>query len=470
VGFASQDEIKAAFKGQLFDNKEELAAILTSCSTLASEFQHFQEVQLLEGADGYSCKRIKAGIQKQLGDLRAKLNGYMALVYGINEQTEKRRYAEWLATHQPFHRFAEFYQIIALNGGFDVVIGNPPYVEYAKVKGTYTIKDYKTEDCGNLYAYVMERAKNLLSKSGYSGMIIPHSSICTDRMQPVMSEIFDKYNNYFVSSYDIRPSKLFDGVDQRLLIYIVHNNENVAKFVSNYHRWNSEYRQYLFSTLEYTHTIDHIVENSIIKIHCNIENDIVKKISSLSKMGVALIKSSKDLLYYHNAPRYYIRAMSFAPYFWNEKEGEKISTQLKSLYFENQVLRDVAITVFSSSLFYWWFVALSDCRHLNAREIEEFPIGLNGFEKSITDKLQTLAKPYEQDLKENAFRKECVYKATGKVIYDEFYPKFSKPIIDEIDRVLAKHYGFTEEELDFIINYDIKYRMGAELEDTNDQV
>jgi len=30
----------------------------------------------------------------------------------------------------------------------------------------------------------------------------------------------------------------------------------------------------------------------------------------------------------------------------------------------------------------------------------------------------------------------------------------------EIDRVLADHYGFTDEELDFIINYDIKYRMG----------
>ncbi|MDO8367215.1 MAG: hypothetical protein Q7T20_10485 [Saprospiraceae bacterium] len=31
---------------------------------------------------------------------------------------------------------------------------------------------------------------------------------------------------------------------------------------------------------------------------------------------------------------------------------------------------------------------------------------------------------------------------------------------DAIDTVLAAHYGFTEEELDFIINYDIKYRMG----------
>jgi hypothetical protein len=37
-----------------------------------------------------------------------------------------------------------------------------------------------------------------------------------------------------------------------------------------------------------------------------------------------------------------------------------------------------------------------------------------------------------------------------------------KPTIDQIDRLLARHYGLTAEELDFIINYDIKYRMGAE--------
>ena len=28
--------------------------------------------------------------------------------------------------------------------------------------------------------------------------------------------------------------------------------------------------------------------------------------------------------------------------------------------------------------------------------------------------------------------------------------------------MLAAHYGFTDEELDFIINYDIKYRMGRD--------
>jgi hypothetical protein len=42
------------------------------------------------------------------------------------------------------------------------------------------------------------------------------------------------------------------------------------------------------------------------------------------------------------------------------------------------------------------------------------------------------------------------------------YPKASKPISDKIDRTLGEHYGFTPEELDFIINYDIKYRLGRD--------
>ena len=55
------------------------------------------------------------------------------------------------------------------------------------------------------------------------------------------------------------------------------------------------------------------------------------------------------------------------------------------------------------------------------------------------------------------------YSGRGEVNFAQFYPKKSKSIIDQIDTVLAQHYGFTEEELDFIINYDIKYRMGKAL-------
>jgi hypothetical protein len=37
--------------------------------------------------------------------------------------------------------------------------------------------------------------------------------------------------------------------------------------------------------------------------------------------------------------------------------------------------------------------------------------------------------------------------------------KSANPFLHDVP---AKHYGFTGEELDFIINYDIKYRMGQD--------
>ena len=56
--------------------------------------------------------------------------------------------------------------------------------------------------------------------------------------------------------------------------------------------------------------------------------------------------------------------------------------------------------------------------------------------------------------------RKCNYVGSiGECRVPFYRQRVAKPIIDEIDRVLAEHYGFTEEELAFIINYDIKYRM-----------
>ena len=66
-----------------------------------------------------------------------------------------------------------------------------------------------------------------------------------------------------------------------------------------------------------------------------------------------------------------------------------------------------------------------------------------------------------EDLQHNSRKRRYNYKS-GPVEYEEFYPHLSKEVIDNLDRVLAKHYGFRDEELDFIINYDIKYRMGVD--------
>ena len=46
--------------------------------------------------------------------------------------------------------------------------------------------------------------------------------------------------------------------------------------------------------------------------------------------------------------------------------------------------------------------------------------------------------------------------------------RISAAILDEINTMLAGHYGFTPEELDFILNYDIKYRLGRNAAEEED--
>lgn len=51
-------------------------------------------------------------------------------------------------------------------------------------------------------------------------------------------------------------------------------------------------------------------------------------------------------------------------------------------------------------------------------------------------------------------------KPLNGVVFHEFDLMPAKPILDEFGRLLAEHYGFTDEEVGFIISYDLKYRMG----------
>ena len=71
-------------------------------------------------------------------------------------------------------------------------------------------------------------------------------------------------------------------------------------------------------------------------------------------------------------------------------------------------------------------------------------------------------RAYVSDLQANSKMLVRVQKQTGKTETQSFRIQKSKPLIDEIDAVLAKHYGFSAAELDFIVNYDIKFRLGAD--------
>jgi len=219
----------------------------------------------------------------------------------------------------------------------------------------------------------------------------------------------------------------------------------------------------LFELLCFESVADYLMNGAIPKIGHHSAKLVRERIAPFTPLGRYLTTTVKHPVYFHNSPQYWIRAMTFVPYFWNERGGEQTSSHIKFLNLVTKTDASVATAALNSSLFYWWFIALSNCRDLVMREIESFPLGPERMSERTKGRLEELVAELMKDYKKHAVRKETKYQTTGQVIYDEFYPRYSKPIIDEIDRVLARHYGFTDEELDFIINYDIKYRMGDEL-------
>lgn len=444
VGYATEKEIEeGVLYMDMFARQEFEEKVYQEMDIVSRAYDTFKKIQLEQDTDIDTYKSAKKQLKerlKSLDDLLDK-NLHKATAPGMD-------FDKWKSSHQPFHWLAEYYDIINGNGGFDVIIGNPPYVEYNKkvqgvaVSDVYRLHGYKTIDCGNLYAYVIERSKIIKSSSGKFGMIIPISSVTTPRMKK-LTDILGC--GTWISFYDFRPGHLFDGVNLRLCIFVGDNSKCI--YTTKYNRWYSQNRQFLFTLLAFNPSF---IENDIvIKISNKLEESIYSKVYSETP---SIAHKSKYVLYYHDAILYWLRGTYFEPSF----EGY-LSSHVKTAFFYNNEDLTSAISMFNSNLFYWFWTLSSNCRDLGFDIFYRIrPMEYSAHLKLMVD---TLMKDYIK----NSMIKERNQKLTGLVRYREFYPVQSKGIIDEIDKLLAKHYGFTDEELDFIINYDIKYRMGDEL-------
>ena len=456
VGFTSLDAVRNAMtimpNGQYRASSDEdnaaLECINEEAEIAARAFDQFREQQTALG--GEITQADKAELRRRLESLGDTLDSHLAAEYGI-QPDDAHAYDAWRTSHQPFHWFVEFYGVMQ-SGGFDVIVGNPPYVEYRKVRREYTIRGYETEKCGNLYAFVMERCQAISHARSSLSMIVPLSGHSTARMTPLVQTFYNSYGSVHCQTIgsDANPSRLFDGVKFRLAIFIA-SNYALGTFTSRYMRWYAAERAWLFDRVEYTPIGDFRYKTAIPKVSSLIHLRVLQKLQALGG-NWRESDNRDDRVLYHSAPVNWIRAHTYAPYSHSERDGQRLSVELKPLYADHDRKGSFQATFCSSTFFLWW-LSNSDCYHLNKPEIRAFPI-------VTSERLEALSVELEKDMASKTKRRVYNYRTTGRLEYDEFYLKQSKPIIDEIDRVLAEHYGFTDEELDYIINYDIKYRMG----------
>ncbi len=348
------------------------------------------------------------------------------------------------------------FQEIMVQGGFHIIIGNPPYVEYSQKQFPYVLRNFETLTCANLYPCIVERSHHLLASDGRHGMILPLAAFATRNMQPFLESFQRWFPGTWLSFYHFRPSMLFTGGKVASIptaIYLAKANGAEQRFSTQLLKWPQEERHLLFSRLTYCHiTTPRDPENRHYypKFGHARENALLAKLLQQQKVGSYLSTTpNQNTIFYRSAGGLYWKV--FVNFAWPYD-----TTSNKSCAFLPEYERDVFVAVYNSSLFWWYYTVTFDSFNLKDYMLFGFRFSYPQDEATRLE-LITQCQRLMADFQLNA--QHLKRGTTGSYT---IYARKSKAIIDDIDRILARHYGFTPDELDFILNYDLKYRIGAE--------
>lgn len=454
VGYANADSVVNDHNGDMFAKLDFEDKVKGEMEIVARAYDEFRRMQMYQDDDMAEFKQAKEALRARLARLNDTLNHHLH-----NATAPNIPYADWLSTHQPFNWVAEFYDIIHGHGGFDVIIGNPPYVEYSKRNVNYTVVNYQTLKSSNLYSFVFERAFQIGKNK--VAFIVQLSSVGTVGMDSLQKFLISNSNNLFYGCFPERPQQLFEGACIALTIIMCDKGrDNCNLYGQGVYRTAGEFRPVLFQSIHAKHIEigSYLLPNLSLlpKFKSPIEQSIFAKILKEKALSHQLSQSrvSDNCVTYRTAGGRYWKIFLNRP-FANESTSNKNKPLIESFN------KNIAVAVLNSNLFWLYYVNYFDLYNLKDYMIFAFPFTPNTL---INSKLKELGLrlmlSYENKKIENT---QFIKSKQQLSIFESFNPALSKPIIDEIDKVLAKHYGFTEEELDFIINYDIKYRMGDEL-------
>ena len=165
VGFATYDQVKEVVESKLKldDTMERIEEKAEDVKVL---FDKFREQQTKLGGD--VLPDDKQNLQSRLGVLEDELNDYLARDYSI-DLNKHADYDKWLKSHKPFHWFIAFYGILQ-DGGFDVIIGNPPYLELNEVDYTPNTNLVSLQSRA-IHAMCIDNSLRILNRQGCMSMI-----------------------------------------------------------------------------------------------------------------------------------------------------------------------------------------------------------------------------------------------------------------------------------------------------------
>ncbi|MFX0556185.1 Eco57I restriction-modification methylase domain-containing protein [Maribacter sp. CXY002] len=173
-----------------------------------------------------SVEIAKLSLWLRTAQPRRKLNDLSSNIKCGNSLIDDKK----VAGHKAFSWEQEFPKVFE-KGGFDVVIGNPPYVKLETIKEQSQQLEklnYETFDKrGDLYVLFVEKGFNILKPKGVLSYIMPNKWLQAGYGQPLRSYFLTKALHQLIDFGDIQ---IFQGATTYPIIFVARNNSPEEEF------------------------------------------------------------------------------------------------------------------------------------------------------------------------------------------------------------------------------------------------
>ena len=387
VGCVSTEDLQRVHGGD-WVFAETVVAIKERAVELRDVYRQFQDAQRAE--DRSDVLEWKQKLQAGTNLLRDQLD---RLYSRSDSQATGWDFAEWRRTHQPFHWIAEFPEAV-LEGGFSVVVGNPPFVRRNKVP--YSFSGFASDNAPDIYAPCLERSAQMVVDDGRFAMIAPISCVRGSEkgFMCLRQSLETALSTRWFSVYDLRPDKLFKAqVCPTLLIGHATGSPISKVLSSNLRRWRVEYREHLFETVLYSKSYsDQKLQSAWPMIGDSAASDLLKELSAsgrsigdwVRKRGMFWVgrKTVRN--------RRFLTVFLIEPPCWAMVYGSPRQrvrqTQIQWMKFDEELHQHATFLIGAGRFGHWLWTTIGDSFHVNSGMLEWFPCDLERL-RSVEDEV-----------------------------------------------------------------------------------
>jgi len=424
---------------------------------------------------------INALDKRQKLPLLENIKNGNSLISGTDKELEKYFGKNW-RDKKPFNWQEEFPDVFK-QGGFDVIIGNPPYVVLDSDDDSLPfLRDkYISSEGGktNLYKAFIERSIKLLGENGHLGFICPSNYLSSADSKSLRKFILNETNIIEIVEYSEEDS-VFEGVTQALTTIILKKSkeQNLKSRILTKKHGNIFIDQKEFIKNK---TYEFISDNQLIRKLNQSGERLDKLVSgyqgeinvSTKKDFFVTKKGEKDLpLLRGNLIERYAFAGDFNEFcpisidtrkHWNKERivFQEVSNQQQSKRIKANIISNVLcghttnycfptdkrtnilalLALLNSAVFNYYFKYFNNTNHVPIGEVKKIPVSNNFLSKQqnmakLADNMLSLNKEL-RELPENSEK----WKSTKSEI---------EKTDRKIDEEVYKLYGLTSEEIKIV--------------------